>query len=71
MTSDFMKGYKRSPDVTRSLLAALEAALTARPTERLGQLLVNLARDDDLWNVRDEQWCDRLIEAAWTSEGSA
>lgn len=63
----FMKGYTRSPDTTRALLASLEAALIRRDTERLGQLLINLARHDDLWQITDEQWCDRLIEAAWSS----
>lgn len=64
---DFWKGYERSPDVTRSLVASLEAALTRRNTERLGQLLMNLSRGDDIWNITDEQWCDRLIEAAWST----
>lgn len=59
---DLFKGYTREPEMTQRLTEAIRAALYASPTERLGQLLMNLARRDDLWNIKDEEWIE-LLEA--------
>lgn len=65
-------GYVRTPDDTDRLLDALRAALTANPSQRLGQLLTNVNRDcpdadalaHRLWNMHDEDWISMLNEKA-------
>ena len=56
----FRDGYKRSPQTTAALVAALTVALYANPEQRLGQLLINHGNNKDLWNVRDEDWIRSL-----------
>lgn len=60
----FWNGYTRSPETTAALIAALSKALYAEPTHRLGQLLTNLARGRDIWDVYDEDWIDSLSSLA-------
>jgi len=61
---DFMQGYRRDEGMTHQLGSALVGALLANPNQRLGQLLTNLARGADLWNVHDEDWLELLKVAA-------
>lgn len=53
-------GYGRSPQHTERLVELLGEALRANPNQRLGQLLVNLSRGADIWDVRDEHWIRSL-----------
>jgi hypothetical protein len=67
MTSrdDFMKGYRRDAVKGARLEAALASALRANPTQRLGQLLLNLCstRAEGMWEIYDEDWIE-MLEAA-------
>jgi hypothetical protein len=64
-----MKGYTRSPAETERLLAALSVALYANPDQRLGQLLLNTARNEygeqpstsRLWKIHDEAWIEDFL----------
>jgi uncharacterized protein (UPF0218 family) len=58
------KGYTRDPQVTEELIQALATALRARPNERLGQLLINVSGETDLWNVYDETFLHHLRDAS-------
>lgn len=65
-----MEGYTRSNSMTIALAEALSDALYANPTQRLGQLLANLARNPSgatdvlrVWNTHDEEWVRLLTEA--------
>jgi hypothetical protein len=59
-----MDGYTRSPEMTKELLVALADALCDNPTQRLGQLLINVATASTIdicdtghiWDVHDEDW---------------
>lgn len=50
----FWEGYKRPPQMTADLIAALSEVLYARPEQRVGQLLANLTSDGDLFTIYDE-----------------
>lgn len=58
----FRQGYRRKPETTAHLVAAIAEALYANPTMRLGQLLVNTAGSDDLFNLYDEVLIERLTK---------
>lgn len=61
----FWQGYKRPPEMTAKLIAALSKALYEHDTMRLGQFLVNIAQGDDLFNLWDESWLDRIEHPWW------
>ncbi len=43
------------------LLELLEEAWKMNPDQRLGQLLANLAMPkDDIWNIEDTEWQERI-----------
>lgn len=46
------------------LLNELRGALYVDPDQRLGQLLMNIAGQADIWNVTDEEWIDLLHKHA-------
>lgn len=59
----FWQGYKRPPQMSADLVAALSTALYAQPEQRLGQLLRNLTCDDDLFLIYDEDLLRLLRDA--------
>ena len=56
----FWHGYKRPPQMTADLIAALSAVLYAHPEQRLGQIITNVAHQDDPFTVYDENLLARL-----------
>jgi hypothetical protein len=63
----FWEGYKRTPEQTANLVAALSTALYTYDTMRVGQFLVNLARGDDLFNMWDEELLSRIENPWWVT----
>lgn len=63
-----MESYKRSPEMTEKLIAAISFALRAHPEQRLGQLITNIPRihmdlgDVNIWNLYDEKWLELLTK---------
>ena len=67
LNDPFWQGYKRTEEVHDNLLLALDHALTAEKSQRLGQLLVNLKPegkelDNWLFNVYDEDLIKLLLK---------
>ncbi len=56
----FSEGYRRSPEMTTKLVAAIAAALHTFPEQRLGQIIANAVRGCDLFGLYDEDLVDRL-----------
>lgn len=55
-----MDGYKREQNMTNQLVAMTRIALNRRPNERLGQLILNATRGEDLFELHDEELLDKL-----------
>lgn len=60
----YMQGYHRQPETANELVRWLESALQANPEQRMGQLIFNLTRDVNLFQVYDEEMLARLKKAA-------
>ena len=65
MVNNFMKGYRRSEEMTDHLSNTLMAMLNKYPELRLGQLIVNCCGDlvdtsSGLFNIFDEKLLFRL-----------
>lgn len=68
-------GYVRNDTTREELIDALMNALYEFPEQRLGQLLINLGRQEDgsqlgLWDMTDEEWI-RLLDKAWRDRGAS
>jgi hypothetical protein len=57
-----MEGYLREDATVARLVAAIRVVLQCRPHERLGQVLINITRGDDLFNIYDEDLVTKLYE---------
>jgi len=55
-----MEEYRRETVMVETLTAAIRTALTCKPYERLGQLLINVTRGEDLFNIYDEDIVAKL-----------
>lgn len=52
-------GYTRESAVEAELVEAIKGALARNPTQRFGQLVINMIREyepGDPWHVYDERW---------------
>lgn len=56
----FWEGYRRSPEIEAQLVAAITHALHTNPTQRFGQLVVNLFGADPFY-VWDEDAISTLL----------
>lgn len=69
MTENEYQG--RDPERMAAVLAVIGAVWRSQPDTRLGQLLVNLTRGSDLFNVEDWDLAGRAVEQMQTHEATA